>query len=136
MVALEVASEFAWVILTLVVMNIEVMFFGGYAGSLRSKKKIPYPKMTGDDEFERAQRVHYNALEGMPLIMTVVLLCGIWWPILGAAAGWIWIVGRFLYAKGYWAAPEKRVVGAMIFHIGELVGLVGTIAFAVQLLRQ
>ncbi|KAL9654346.1 hypothetical protein ABK040_010375 [Willaertia magna] len=134
MVAVELASSFGWVVLTLIAINLEVFSFGVRVGGKRREKKIPYPKVEGDEEFERYYRVHYNALEGLALIITLVVLSGLWNPLVGVVSGVTWIVGREIYARGYYIAVEKRMVGAMIFHLGELIGLIGSVMFAVKLL--
>jgi glutathione S-transferase len=80
-------------------------------------------------------RVHYNAIEGYPIFILLLLFGALYNPLIAAGAGVVYIIGRFIYAIGYWQAVEKRGPGAGIFHIAELVLLGCTIMFALQVLR-
>lgn len=80
-------------------------------------------------------RVHYNAVEGLPLYIVFQIVAGLWWPMYSVIGGLLWIVGRALYASGYMKHPDNRGLGAGIFHLGELVLLIGTIAFSLNLIR-
>jgi glutathione S-transferase len=80
-------------------------------------------------------RVHYNTVEGLGLYLTYLLISGLWLPWLSVVGGLTWIIGRAVYAIGYYQHPEKRITGAYIFHLAELILLIGTIGFVVQLLR-
>jgi glutathione S-transferase len=108
---------------------------GGKVGSLRKKLNVPYPKMDGPDEFLRAMRIHYNALETNGLFLVLLLLSGMYWPMLSIAGGVIYMVGRFVYGIGYMKAPEKRVPGAVIFHLGELIMLIPSIMFIIHVIN-
>jgi len=106
-------------------------------GRARMKYKVMPPQMTGDPNFERVLRVQQNTLEQL-----VIFLPALWLfsefvsPVWGASLGAVWIVGRVLYAWGYYQAAEKRMVG---FGIGTLTlfallggGLVGILIPLVQ----
>jgi len=87
-------------------------------GRARAKYKIEAPAITGHPDFERAQRVQVNTLEQMIAFLPALWLFAIylsapWASLLGA----VWIVGRAVYAVGYYQAAEKRGVG---FGIGFL----------------
>jgi uncharacterized membrane protein YecN with MAPEG domain len=87
-------------------------------GRARIKYKVMPPQMTGDPNFERVLRVQQNTLEQI-----VIFLPALWLfsefvsPVWGASLGAVWIVGRILYAWGYYQAAEKRMVG---FGLGTL----------------
>lgn len=67
------------------------------------------------------QRAHQNTLEGMPLVNISVAMAGLVYPITAAVCGGIWCLGRFLYIHGYSQGdPDKRFVGALISHLGDL----------------
>ncbi|MEB3882387.1 MAPEG family protein [Lyngbya sp. CCY1209] len=106
-------------------------------GRARIKYKVVPPQMTGDPNFERVLRVQQNTLEQL-----VIFLPALWLfsefvsPVWGASLGAVWIVGRVLYAWGYYQAAEKRMVG---FGIGTLTlfallggGLIGILIPLVQ----
>jgi hypothetical protein len=52
---LALQSEHAYVIFVAIAAVIEVTIFGAKVGSLRKKLNVPYPKMTGPDEFDRVK---------------------------------------------------------------------------------
>lgn len=84
-------------------------------GQARSKTGIAAPAMTGDPLLERAIRVHYNTLEWLPTFLVSLWLFAIYWnDLVAAGLGVLWIVGRIVYALGYYVDPGKREVGFMI----------------------
>jgi glutathione S-transferase len=101
-------------------------------GRARAKYKVSPPQMTGDPNFERVLRVQQNTLEQM-----VLFLPGLWLfsfyvnPLWGAGIGAIWVVGRIIYAWGYYQAAEKRLIGfgisslsGILLLLGSLVGII------------
>lgn len=90
-------------------------------GRARSKCKVLAPATTGDPAFERAFRVQMNELENL-----VVFLPSMWiYALMGnprnaAILGGLYLVGRIVYAVGYWAEARRRAAGYYI----------GTLAFA------
>ncbi|MBE9206649.1 MAPEG family protein [Nostoc sp. LEGE 06077] len=97
-------------------------------GRARAKYKVIPPQMTGDPNFERVLRVQQNTLE-----QTIVFLPGLWLfslyvnPLWGAIIGAIWLVGRIVYAWGYYQAAEKRMIGFGITTISGTVLLLGSL---------
>ncbi|MDP3854543.1 MAPEG family protein [Phenylobacterium sp.] len=84
-------------------------------GQARSKTGIAAPAMTGDPVLERAIRVHYNTLEWLPIFLASLWLFAIYWnDLVAAGLGVLWIVGRIIYALGYYVDPGKREAGFMI----------------------
>ncbi|BAY18132.1 MAPEG family protein [Anabaenopsis circularis NIES-21] len=97
-------------------------------GRARAKYKVMPPQMTGDPNFERVLRVQQNTLE-----QTILFLPGLWLfsfyinPFWGAIIGAIWLVGRIIYAWGYYQAAEKRLIGFAITTISGTVLLLGSL---------
>ncbi|GBE93120.1 MAPEG family protein [Nostoc cycadae] len=97
-------------------------------GRARAKYKVMPPQMTGDPNFERVLRVQQNTLE-----QTLLFLPGLWLfsvyvsPLWGAIIGVIWLVGRIVYAWGYYQAAEKRMIGFAITTISGTVLLLGSL---------
>ncbi|MFO1310516.1 MAG: MAPEG family protein [Burkholderiales bacterium] len=91
-------------------------------GRARTKYKVLAPATTGDPAFERAFRVQMNELENL-----VVFLPSMWiYAVMGnprnaAVLGAVYLVGRIVYAVGYWSEARKRAIGYYI----------ATLAFAV-----
>ena len=101
-------------------------------GRARAKYNVSPPAMTGDPNFERVVRVQQNTLEQLIFFLPVLWLFSIYVSELwGAILGGLWIVGRILYAWGYYQTPEKRAAGfgissisGMILLLGSLIGIV------------
>merc|ERR1712227_895231 len=96
-----------------------------------------YPAMYSDKElvFNCVQRAHQNTLEAYPVFLVTMLLGGLQYPTICAGAGFIWILSRIAYAKGYFTGdPSKRMRGSFGY-IGLLTNLICTIIFAVKLLQ-
>ena len=69
--------------------------------------------MYGDDEhFNCYQRAHQNYLEHIPHFLVLLLLSSLYMPKYAAALGALWLVGRTVYALGYYTGnPKNRLYG-------------------------
>jgi len=84
-------------------------------GRARSKYGVPAPAMSGHPGFERAQRVHLNTLEQIVLFLPMLWLAAVAFDDRWAgAAGALWVVGRLVYARAYYADAAKRGPGFLI----------------------
>ncbi|MBV9883251.1 MAG: MAPEG family protein [Sphingomonadaceae bacterium] len=94
----------------------------------RGKSGIEAPAMTGDPLLERANRVHVNMLEWLPIFLAGLWLFAIYWnEQVAAGLGLVWIVGRLLYSAGYMADPKKRSMGFLIQFLAAAVLLFGAL---------
>ncbi len=124
-----------WVALVTVGALILYMFVTTKVGSARAKYGVPAPTMTGPPDFERVVRVHYNTLEQLVVFLPALWLFGHFVSDRYAAAlGLVWIVGRVLFAWGYYQAADKRSLGfgiaimaTIVLVIGSLIGIVRTL---------
>jgi uncharacterized membrane protein YecN with MAPEG domain len=84
-------------------------------GRAHVKYKILAPAMTGHPVLERAVRVQMNTLEQLVAFLPAMWIYA-WFgnPRWAAIACAVWIVGRILYAVGYWADEKKRGPGFTI----------------------
>jgi glutathione S-transferase len=101
-----------------------------YVAQARSKYKIEPPAVTGDARFERAYRVQMNTLEQLVFFLPLLCLATIYYRALGwlpAALGAVWVVGRFLYMRGYIIDPKRRAAGFGIAALAQLALLLLTI---------
>ncbi len=102
------------------------------SGMARGKFEVTAPSHDGPEEYMRYVRAHQNTLEHL-----VLFLPGLWLfsfavsPLWAASIGIFWVVGRLMYAIGYYQAPDKRLIGLYIsmppiyiFVLGSLVGFV------------
>lgn len=111
---------------------IEFIALGARVGLARGRTGVAAPAVTGNDEFERHFRVHYNTLEQL-----VVFLPGLWAfgtyvdPMWGAAIGAIYLIGRIIYAVSYVKDPATRGTGMLMTvlpcYVLVLGGLAGVI---------
>ncbi|KAL0478146.1 glutathione S-transferase [Acrasis kona] len=136
MLTISLTADFAYVFIVAIASIFLLLGLGAKVGSLRKRLKVPYPKVNGPDEFERAMRAHYNTLESMPMFYVLLVTCSLYSPILASVSGAAWIVTRVIYAIGYYESVEKRVPGAILSHVAELSMLVGSGLFIKNLFQQ
>lgn len=87
----------------------------------RKDHKVKYPKLYSEDndQFNCIQRAHQNTLEMYPQFLALLFVGGLAHPKITSAAGCLYLVGRIVYARGYYTGdPAKRSRG----HFG-LIGL-------------
>jgi glutathione S-transferase len=94
-------------------------------GRARAKYKVPVPQMAGDPDFERVLRVQQNTLEQIIFFLPLLWIFSYFVnPFWGAGLGAIWIMGRIIYAWGYYQATEKRGPGFAIASLSSIVLLI------------
>ena len=97
-------------------------------GRARRKYNVPPPQTTGNPDFERVVRVHHNTLEQLVLYLPSLWLFALLIdPVWAAGLGGLWILGRILYAWGYYQAAEKRGPGFALTMLGNMSLLIGSI---------
>lgn len=108
-------------------------------GRARVKYKVPVPQTSGDPDFERVFRVQQNTLEQLILFLPSLWLFSLFVsPIWGAGIGGVWIIGRILFAWGYYQEAQKRRLGfainalsVIVLILGSLVGIVRMFATSI-----
>lgn len=94
-------------------------------GAARGKYNVPAPQTTGNPDFERRFRVQQNTLEQIVIFLPALWLFSTFVsPIYGAGLGGLWIVGRIVYAIGYYQEAKKRAAGFGLTLLATL-GLMG-----------
>ncbi|NEO57537.1 MAG: MAPEG family protein [Okeania sp. SIO3B5] len=97
-------------------------------GRARSKYNITPPQMTGEPNFERVLRVQQNTVEQIILFLPSLWLFSLFIsPLWGAGIGTVWVVGRILFAWGYYQAAEKRALGFGISSLAIITLLIGAL---------
>ncbi|MDP5339698.1 MAG: MAPEG family protein [Nodularia sp. (in: cyanobacteria)] len=97
-------------------------------GRARAKYKVLPPQMTGNPDFERVVRVQQNTLEQMVFFLPALWLFSLYLsPFWGAGIGAVWVLGRIVYAWGYYQAAEKRMIGFGISSLSSIVLLLGSL---------
>ncbi|PZD71297.1 hypothetical protein C1752_07302 [Acaryochloris thomasi RCC1774] len=100
-------------------------------GRARAKFQVPAPQTTGNPDFERYLRVQNNTLEQLVFFLPLLWLFSEFVSVVwGAVIGGVWILGRVLYAWGYYQAAEKRGPG---FALSSLCGMALLVATLVKL---
>ena len=100
-------------------------FFTAFrVGNLRGRHDIKAPACSGHPEFDRAYRVQLNTLEQMAMTLPLLWIATLF-PVgpawLPAAIGLLWVLGRIVYLRAYMADPEKRLIGAALSGVLNLV---------------
>jgi glutathione S-transferase len=97
-------------------------------GQARKKYGIKPPATTGNLDFERVLRVQNNTVEQLIFFLPLLWLFSFYVNSLWAAGiGAIWLIGRVVYAWGYYQAAEKRFPGFAISSLSSLALLAGSL---------
>jgi len=99
----------------------------------RKEYRVEYPAMYSDNnKFNCIQRAHQSYLENLPSFLFFLLVGGMECPISAAIGGSLFLVGKFVSARGYATGdPEKRRAG-MFGYLGGVVLLLSTASFAAR----
>jgi uncharacterized membrane protein YecN with MAPEG domain len=114
---------------------LQYIVFGFRVGSARGRYGVKAPAISGNETFERYFRVHMNTLEQLVAFLPGLYLFARYWnPLVAAALGVVYLLGRELYAYTYVKDPSKRDVGfgmtflpLLILVVGGLIGAIRTI---------
>jgi uncharacterized membrane protein YecN with MAPEG domain len=97
-------------------------------GQARKKYGIKPPAISGNLDFERVLRVQNNTVEQLIFFLPLLWLFSFYVNSLWAAGiGTIWLIGRVVYAWGYYQAAEKRFLGFAISSLSSLALLAGSL---------
>ena len=115
----------AWVTIASLLMYIWVFI---KAGQARGKHKIKAPLCDGPTEFLSAMRVQANTVEQLIIFLPLLWLSAFYeGDVTAAILGAIWVVGRIVYALGYYQAPDKRSAGFAISSVAAIGLLIAAI---------
>ncbi|KAG2230074.1 hypothetical protein BDF21DRAFT_442377 [Thamnidium elegans] len=143
MVAITIPSEYGYVLGVAVASALYVFSLGAKVGGARKAAGVSYPYLYAEKSeaekdpkknvFNCTQRAHQNTLEILPIYNTLLLVGGIKYPEISAAAGAVFMLGRMVFVSGYSTGdPSKRLRGA--FGYLGLITLLGTAATTVYTL--
>lgn len=120
--------EHRWTALVTILALLTYFAMSFQVARARGKCGIEPPAMTGDVMLERANRVHINMLEWLPMFLAGLWLFAIYWnELVAAGLGLVWILGRLVYSAGYMADPKKRSMGFLIQFLATAVLLFGAL---------
>lgn len=106
-------------------------------GKARAEHNVPVPRSDGPDGFLRVMRVHGNTMEGLilflPALWLFALTIGDPWA---ALVGIVYPIARVIYARGYYAAADKRGHGFTLGLAATAVLIIGSfISLTITALR-
>ena len=106
-------------------------------GKARHRFGIMAPSVSGHPQFERAYRVQMNTLEWAVMTLPCLWVFGAYVSDFYAMLlGLMWILGRVLYAIGYYRDPGERARGFVIAALAfAALGLGGAAGVIVTLAR-
>lgn len=111
----------------------EYMFFSFRVGFARGKYDVPAPATTGNEIFERYNRVHLNTLEQLIVFLPTLWIFAQYTSMKGAAAlGVLFILGRAVYAISYVADPQKRTIGFLMGFTANVALVIGSLFGAIK----
>jgi len=94
---------------------LQFVVFGALVGRARGKYGVNAPSVSGHEMFERYYRVQMNTLELLVVFVPSLWLATRYWsPLVVAAIGVIYLVGRVLYFLAYVSEPAKRGTGFVL----------------------
>jgi len=122
----------AYVTLIAMLALIQYLYFGMLVGQARGRSGLQAPAVTGDEQFERYFRAHYNTIEQLIVFIPGLYATGFYvGPIYAVAAGVLFLVGRALYFRTYVKDPGTRGPGMLLTFLANVVlvfaGLVGAL---------
>jgi uncharacterized membrane protein YecN with MAPEG domain len=106
-------------------------------GQARGKHGVPAPAMSGHPVFERWLRVQLNTVEQLVIFLPALWMFAFYVHVWTAAVlGLGFIVGRFLFARGYVEDPAKRGPGFIVTLASSMAlllgGLIGAVVSALR----
>ena len=114
------------VALVTLLMSLQCIYFSLKVGQARGKYGVKAPATSGNELFERVNRIHLNTLELLVVTLPAMWVFGYYLNWSSAALrGVVFIAGRFIYAAGYLQAPEKRSRGMLIGFLATLALILG-----------
>jgi glutathione S-transferase len=104
-------------------------------GRARGRTGIKAPAVTGHPDFERAYRVQMNTLEQTVMFLPVLYLCQMYFRTdVAVALGFVWLLGRLMFAIGYFQDAAKRGPGFLVafaafggLFIGAAIGVISSL---------
>jgi glutathione S-transferase len=114
---------------------IQFTVFGFKVGGARGRFGVKAPATTGNETFERYFRVQQNTMELLVVFVPGLYLFSHYFsPLIAAALGVIYLIGREVYAASYVKDPAKRSAGYGLSFLPAVILLAGGLTGAVRAL--
>jgi uncharacterized membrane protein YecN with MAPEG domain len=114
---------------------LQFVVFGFKVGRARGRYGIKAPAISGNETFERHFRVQQNTLEQLIVFLPGLYLFSHYYsPLVAAAIGVIYLIGREVYSMTYVKDPAKREIGYGLTFIPTVILVLGGLFGAVRAL--
>lgn len=115
-----------YVTLVTSIMLIQLFVFDIKSGMARDKGGVKAPATTGDETYEKRNRIHLNTIELLMMGIPSMWIFGNYVHALTAAGlGMVFVIGRVIYSRSYMIDPDKRGTGFMISMLPVLTMMFG-----------
>ena len=112
---------------------LQFMVFGFKVAKARGRYGVAAPAVAGNPTFERYFRVQQNTLEQLIVFLPALYLFSHYYsPLIAAALGVIYLIGREIYAMTYVKDPKKREAGYLLTVLPVAVLIFGALFGAVR----
>jgi len=116
----------AMVALITLLLLLQYIVFMMLTGKARGASDLVAPACVGDLAFEKAYRVQMNTLEQLIVTLPAMWICAqFFMPVVAAALGFVFFVGRILFRNAYVTDPTKRGPGMIMGFLANI-GLILT----------
>jgi glutathione S-transferase len=125
---LNIPKELFYTMLVTIVSLLVYFTQGIMVGVARSKFKVSPPTTTGNPDFERYFRVHYNTLEQLPIFLATLWIFALTINVTAAnILGLVWSLARIAFAYGYYKEAGLRRPGGVVSSIVGIILIIGSI---------
>ena len=108
------------------IMLIQLFAFSLKSGMAREKGNVKAPATSGDETYDRRNRIHLNTVELLVMAIPSMWIFATYAHALAAAGlGFVYVIGRVLYSRAYMKEPSKRGLGFMISILPIIVMMIG-----------
>ena len=115
---------------------LQFMVFGFRVSKARGRYGVVAPAVAGNEVFERYFRVQQNTLEQLIVFLPALYVFSHYYnPLIAAALGVIYLIGREVYAFAYARNPKRRGLGYLLTAIPTVILIVGGLLGAIGQLK-
>jgi uncharacterized membrane protein YecN with MAPEG domain len=126
-------TSMAYVDIVTALAVLQFIVFGFRVGGARGRYGVKAPAVTGNEIFERYFRVQQNTLEQLIVFLPGLYLFSHYLsPLVAAALGAVYLIGREIYAASYVKEPAKRGPGYGLTFLPMVILVLGGLFGAIR----
>ena len=115
---------------------LQFMVFGFRVSKARGRYGVAAPAIAGNEVFERYFRVQQNTLEQLIVFLPALYVFSHYYsPLVAAALGVVYLIGREIYAFTYVKDPKKREIGFVLTVLPLAILIFGGLFGAIRQLK-